>query len=116
MTLFAAARLPREILFGKGQRRVLANVAVKYGRRAFICTDERFASTDVFAEMMASLKDASVNVLVHDGTQPDVPRDSVGASIAEVAAQTGLSETAVKVGVHRAVKALGEEIGEDRAD
>src|ERR1700742_3207103 len=31
-----------------------------------------------------------------------------GASIAEVAAQTGLSETAVKVGVHRAVKALGE--------
>ena len=39
-----------------------------------------------------------------------------GASIAEVAAQTGLSETAVKVGVHRAVKALGEEIGEDRAD
>lgn len=84
MTLFAAARLPREILFGKGQRHVLADVAVKYGRRAFICTDERFASTAVFAEMMASLKHASVDVLVHDRTQPDVPRDSVAAAIAEV--------------------------------
>jgi len=39
-----------------------------------------------------------------------------GSSIAEVAAQTGLTETAVKVGVHRAVKSLSENIGEDRAD
>jgi RNA polymerase sigma-70 factor (ECF subfamily) len=37
-----------------------------------------------------------------------------GASIAEVAARTGMSETAVKVGVHRAVKSLGEDVG--RAD
>ena len=39
-----------------------------------------------------------------------------GASIAEVAAQTGMSETAVKVGVHRAVKSLGDDLGADRAD
>jgi RNA polymerase sigma-70 factor (ECF subfamily) len=39
-----------------------------------------------------------------------------GVSIAEVAAQTGLSEAAVKVGVHRAVKSLSEDIGADRAD
>ncbi len=39
-----------------------------------------------------------------------------GASIAEVAAQTGMSETAVKVGVHRAVKSLGDDLGVDRAD
>lgn len=39
-----------------------------------------------------------------------------GASIAEVAAQTGLSESAVKVGVHRAVKALGDDVGGDHAD
>jgi RNA polymerase sigma-70 factor (ECF subfamily) len=39
-----------------------------------------------------------------------------GASIAEVAAQTGLSEAAVKVGVHRAVKSLGDDLGVDRAD
>ena len=39
-----------------------------------------------------------------------------GASIAEVAAQTGMSETAVKVGVHRAVKSLGDGLGVDRED
>ena len=39
-----------------------------------------------------------------------------GNSIAEVAAQTGLSETAVKVGVHRAVKSLGDDLGADRGD
>jgi RNA polymerase sigma-70 factor (ECF subfamily) len=39
-----------------------------------------------------------------------------GSSIAEVAAQTGLSEAAVKVGVHRAVKSLADDIGRDRAN
>ena len=40
-----------------------------------------------------------------------------GHSVADVAARTGMSESAVKVGVHRAIKSLGEEIGErDRAD
>jgi alcohol dehydrogenase len=84
MTLFAVARLPRESRFGKGQRHMLADVAAKYGRRAFICTDERFASTAAFAEMMASLKKASIEILVHDRTQPDVPRDSVAAAVAEM--------------------------------
>ncbi|CAN7675994.1 iron-containing alcohol dehydrogenase [Mesorhizobium sp. LjRoot246] len=83
MTLFAAIRLPREILFGKGQRQVLPDVAAKHGRRAFICTDERFAGTSVFAEMIASLKEASIEVLVHDRTLPDVPRDSVAVCVAE---------------------------------
>ncbi|RWC50654.1 MAG: iron-containing alcohol dehydrogenase [Mesorhizobium sp.] len=83
MTLFAAIRLPREILFGKGQRQVLPDVAARYGRRAFICTDERFAGTSVFAEMIASLKEASIEVLVHDRTLPDVPRDSVAVCVAE---------------------------------
>ncbi|MDW6024140.1 iron-containing alcohol dehydrogenase [Mesorhizobium sp. BAC0120] len=77
MTLFAAIRLPREILFGKGQRHVLAGVAARYGRRAFICTDERFAGTAVFAEIIAALKSASIDVMVYDQVLPDVPRDTV---------------------------------------
>jgi RNA polymerase sigma-70 factor (ECF subfamily) len=35
-----------------------------------------------------------------------------GQSIADVAARTGMSETAVKVSVHRAIKSLGEDLGE----
>lgn len=81
MTLFAAVRLPREILFGKGQRRALPHVAAKHGKRAFICTDERFAGSAAFAEMHAALKAASIETLVYDQTLPDVPRDSVAACV-----------------------------------
>ncbi|MDX8490894.1 iron-containing alcohol dehydrogenase [Mesorhizobium sp. VK22B] len=82
MTLFAAARLPREILFGKGQRHALPAIAARYGGRAFICTDERLAKTSEFAEILAGLEAARVDTLVYDRTLPDVPRDSVGGCIA----------------------------------
>jgi alcohol dehydrogenase len=83
MTQFAAIRLPHEILFGKGQRHALAKVASRLGRKALVCTDQRFAQTPVFAEMMSALKEASVEVLLHDGVQPDVPRDTVAACVEE---------------------------------
>ena len=83
MSLFAAARLPREILFGKGQRHVLPAVAARYGRRAFVCTDERFAATLQFAEILAGLHNAAIETLVYDRTLPDVPRDSVATCIAK---------------------------------
>jgi RNA polymerase sigma-70 factor (ECF subfamily) len=35
-----------------------------------------------------------------------------GTSVAEVAQRTGMSESAVKVSVHRAIKSLGEEVNE----
>ena len=39
-----------------------------------------------------------------------------GESIADTAARTGLSETSVKVTVHRALKFLGEQLGNTNAD
>lgn len=83
MTLFAALRLPREILFGKGQRHAVPVVARKLGSRALVCTDERFAATAIFAEIMASLRAADIDVLVHDRVQPDVPRDTVAVCVEE---------------------------------
>ena len=62
MTLFAALRLPGEILFGKGQRHALPAVAGKLGKTALICTDERFAGTDVFGEMKCGLEIPTFNV------------------------------------------------------
>ncbi|PBB65633.1 alcohol dehydrogenase [Mesorhizobium sp. WSM4312] len=85
MSLFAALRLPREILFGNGQRHALPTVASRFGRRALVCTDERFAGTAVFAEIVKSLKAASIEVLVHDRVLPDVPRDSLGICVDEAA-------------------------------
>ncbi|MBW9116886.1 iron-containing alcohol dehydrogenase [Rhizobium cauense] len=81
MTLFAAIRLPREILFGKGQRHALPSVAAKLGSRALICTDERFAGTTVFAEIIKSLEAANIAVLIHDGVQPDVPVATVSVCV-----------------------------------
>ena len=86
MGLFGALRLPGEILFGSGQRRALGAVAAKSGTRALVCTDERFAATPSFAEMMADLRAAGVDVLVHDGVLPDVPSDTVGACVASARA------------------------------
>ena len=77
MTLFAALRLPGEILFGKGQRHALPAVAGKLGKTALICTDERFAGTDVFAEMKSGLEAAGIELRIHDSVEQDVPRDSV---------------------------------------
>ena len=84
MTLFAALRLPREILFGKGQRHALPAVAGRFGRRALVCTDARLAQTPEFAALIEGLKAASIEVLVHDRVQPDVPRDSVAQCADEV--------------------------------
>lgn len=81
MTLFAAIRLPQEILFGKGQRHALPIVAGRLGKRALICTDERFAATTVFAEIVKALEAASIDVLIHDGVQPDVPRETVAVCV-----------------------------------
>ena len=81
MGLFGVLRLPREILFGSGQRRALGVVAAKSGRRALVCTDERFAATNSFAEMMADLRASDVEVMVHDQVLPDVPSDTVGACV-----------------------------------
>lgn len=86
MTLFAAIRLPCEILFGKGQRHALPTVAARLGKRALICTDERFAGTDLFAEIVASLQAASIDVFVHDRVLPDVPRDTVAVCVEEARA------------------------------
>ncbi len=86
MTLFGAIRLPGEIVFGKGQRHSLAAIAAKHGRRAFICTDERFAGTETFAEIESALRSSSIETLVYDRTLPDLPRDSTADCVAEASA------------------------------
>jgi alcohol dehydrogenase class IV len=86
MTLFAALRLPSEILFGKGQRHALPSVAARLGKRALICTDERFAATSVFAAIVTSLEAVDIDVLIHDGVQPDVPAETVSVCVEDARA------------------------------
>ena len=59
----------------------LATVAARLGRRALVCTDERFAATAAFAEIIAALRGAGDRCPVHDRVQPDVPRDTVAVCV-----------------------------------
>jgi alcohol dehydrogenase class IV len=77
MSLYAALRLPREILFGSGQSAAIGEVAARYGSRALVCTDARFAATSDFAAILGRLKAAGLEIAVHDAVQPDVPYESV---------------------------------------
>lgn len=79
MSLFGVLRLPHEIVFGAGQRHALARIAARTGTKALVVTDERFAGTPAFAEMIAAVQAAGVDVHVHDAVLPDVPRDTVAA-------------------------------------
>lgn len=76
MSLFAALRMPREVLFGAGQRHALGKVAARLGKRALVCTDARLAGEAVFTEMVALLESEGISVLVDASVEPDVPRDS----------------------------------------
>lgn len=80
MSLFAAIRMPREVVFGVGQRKCLGTVARRFGTRALVCTDARLAGEAVFGEMVASLEAEGLTVQVDDSVLPDVPRDSCTAS------------------------------------
>ncbi len=74
---FSVARLPREILFGEGQIAAAAPVAARLGTRILICTDARFAGSEVFAALHQSLRHAGLAVHVFDSVEPDLPSENV---------------------------------------
>jgi len=74
---FGLTRSPRAILFGNGQRHALGAVARVLGRRALVCTDSRLAADAQFGALIANLRDAGLETLVYDGTQPELPLDGV---------------------------------------
>ncbi|MDO8361161.1 MAG: iron-containing alcohol dehydrogenase [Devosia sp.] len=96
MSLFAALRMPREVLFGVGQRRGLGLVARRYGRRVLVCTDSRLAADPVFAEMLGLLRAEGLDVRVDSSVQPDVPVATVSESAS--AAQDFHPEIVVAIG------------------
>jgi len=84
-------------------------------RRATIALDE---AGDLFGHDEASEAIARRDVNKLLDRLPAAKRQLVkdikidGTSVADVAARNGMSESAVKVSVHRAIKSLGEDIGD----
>jgi RNA polymerase sigma-70 factor (ECF subfamily) len=89
-------------------------------RRASVPLDE---APELFAHDDTEVSVARRDVQKLLDRLPDAKRRLVqdikldGVSVADVAARTGLSESAVKVSVHRAIKSLGQDLGDtDRGD
>lgn len=82
--MFGALRLPRSILFGRGQRRAIGSATAKIGKRALLCTDSRQSAQPEFREILADLAAHGVETHVFDQTIPDLPIGSIEACVAEV--------------------------------
>jgi len=74
---FGVMRAPRELIFGDGQRRALGKVAARIGKRALICTDQRFAASQPMNEILDDLAMQGVVCRVFDGTQAELPLTSI---------------------------------------
>lgn len=73
MEQFGTIRAPRELVFGAGQRAALGRIAARLGKRALIVTDARLAAEAQFADMLAGIKAAGLEIRIESGTLPDVP-------------------------------------------
>ena len=82
MASFGALRSPRNILFGKGQRKALGKAARSLGNRALICTDARLSAERDFAAMVDDLKANGVAVHVFDQTVAELPIGSIEDCVA----------------------------------
>lgn len=70
-------RQPREVIFGPGQRRMVAPHVAAMATHALICTDERMATTPECVDIVEQLRQAGVVVEVFSGTLPDLPRENI---------------------------------------
>lgn len=73
MSIFAAQRTPRNIVFGNGQRAALPGHARALGRRALVVTDERMGADPQFVQMVDALRLAGVEATVFDGAIAELP-------------------------------------------
>lgn len=78
---FGVMRAPRELIFGDGHRAVLGEVAAPLGRKALVCTDQRFAASPAMDGLCANLADKGIAVRVFDGTLAELPSQSVHACV-----------------------------------
>lgn len=79
--MFAAARSPRNIVFGAGQRHSIARFAAQLGRRVLVVSDARMALLPEFSELQHSLEHAGLTVNVYSGVAPELPASSLEGGV-----------------------------------
>ena len=78
-------RQPGTVIFGPGQRSQLPYLVRSLGTRVLICTDERMAGSDAYAEIAASLLAHGADVSVYSRTAPDLPRENILEAVEQFA-------------------------------
>lgn len=73
MSVFGSLRMPRNLVFGVGQRKSLPGFASALGRRALIVTDERLATDPAFVALIDALVASGLQVAVFDGVIAELP-------------------------------------------
>ncbi|MGP4015903.1 iron-containing alcohol dehydrogenase [Saccharopolyspora sp. 5N708] len=81
---FGLIRVPRQIVFGPGQRHGLGDVVADLGTSALVCTDARMAEQPEFREMLANLRASGVAVRVFAGVAAELPADTIVDCVDEV--------------------------------
>ncbi len=81
MSLFATLRMPRNLVFGAGQRHALAGYAAALGRRALVVTDERFGADPEFRSLVDGLKAAGLQTRIFDGTIAELPVECIAKAV-----------------------------------
>lgn len=74
---YGVTRAPARLIFGPGQRRALGAAAATLGKKALVCTDQRFAGLPVMEEILRDLNAHGVSVEVFDGTRAELPLDAI---------------------------------------
>lgn len=70
-------RQPSIVLFGPGRRASLPDVVAGVGRAVLVCTDERMAASDTFAELCRDMESAGIVVTTYAKVEPDLPRENL---------------------------------------
>jgi alcohol dehydrogenase class IV len=70
-------RQPREVIFGPGQRSMIAPLVAGFASRVLLCTDERMVTTQECSDLVDQLVLAGVAVDVYSQTLPDLPRSNI---------------------------------------
>ncbi len=80
--LYGTTRLPRNIVFGAGQRRAAPKFAAELGRRALIVTDPRLHTDTATAELVSGLQQAGVEARVFGDVVAELPVECLRAGVA----------------------------------
>lgn len=96
MSLFAAIRSPAQVIVGNGQRAALPSLAASFGRRAFICTDNRFHVDEKLSQLAHDLRAEGIEPFVYDGTVAELPMQCIDEATA--AAKTFGPDLVIAIG------------------